>query len=130
MAKLTLPFFGSVAAGGELTLVSQLLNFPYTISLLTASFALGTNRTLQLRFFLSRDDEAPATGKPTGTDLLSIHGQVPYLVGDDERKSFPHEIEVPESGTRLKVYGLNADTFPHTIDSQIVIDTSPILSKD
>lgn len=125
MAKLTLPFFGSVPAGGELTLVSQFLSFPYLISELIASFALGTNRTLQLRFVLSRDDEAPATGIPTGTDLLSIHGQVPYLVGDDERKSFPHEIQVPESGTYLKVYGNNTDAFEHTIDSQIIIDTEP-----
>ncbi len=124
MARLTLPFFGSVAAGGELTLVSSALIFPYTISLLTASFALGTNRTLQLRFFMSKDPTAPAAGMPTGLDLLSIYGQVPYLVGDDERKEFPHEIQVPESGTYLKVYAFNTDTFPHTIDAQIVIDTS------
>lgn len=124
MSRLTLPFFGSVPAGGELTLVSQFLNFPYTIQELIASFALGTDRTLQLRFFLSRDNEAPAAGRPTGNDLLNIHGQVPYLVGDDERKSFPHEIQVSDFGTYLKVYGNNTDVFPHTIDAQIVIDSS------
>lgn len=123
MPKLTLPFAGSVAAGGELTLVSKFLNFPYTIRSLHSSFALGTDRTLQLRFFLSRDPEAPATGLPTGDDLLSIYGQVPYLVGDDERKEFPHEIEVPDSGTYLKVYGNNTDTFAHTLDAHIIIDS-------
>jgi len=123
MAKLTLPFFGSVAAGGELTLVSKFLNFPYTISQLIASFALGTNRTLQLRFFLSRDTEAPATGMPTGDDLLSIYGQVPYLVGDDEHKEFPHEIRVLESGSYLKVHGLNSDAYAHILDAQIIIDS-------
>lgn len=123
MARLTLPFFGSVAAGGELTLVSKALIFPYTISLLTASFALGTDRTLQVRFIMSKDPTAPAAGLPTGLDLLSIYGQVPYLVGDDERKEFPHEIQIPESGTFLKVYGYNSDAFPHTLDAQIVIDT-------
>ena len=126
MAKLTLPFFGSVAAGGELTLVSQFLSFPYTISQLIASFALGTNRTLQLKFFVSRGPEAPATGEPSGTDLLNIHGQVPYLVGDDEQKSFPHEIHVPESGSYLKVHGINSDVFPHTLDAQIIIDSTPL----
>lgn len=123
MAKVTLPFFGSVAAGGELTLVSERLNFPYTIRRIISSFALGTNRTLQLRFFLSRDNTAPATGKPTGEDLLSIYGQVPYLVGDDEHKEFPHEIEVRRAGSYLKVYGSNSDSFAHTIDAQIVIET-------
>lgn len=125
MAKLTLPFFGSVAAGGELTLVSQALLFPYTILQLTASFALGTNRTLQVRFFICRADEAPAAGMPSGTDLLGIHGQVPYLVGDDELKSFPHEIDVPESGSFIKVYALNADAFVHTLDAQVVLESNP-----
>ncbi|GAI99935.1 unnamed protein product [marine sediment metagenome] len=102
-------------------MVSRALIFPYTISLLVASFALGTDRTLQLRFFMSKDPTAPAAGMPTGLDLLNIYGQVPYLVGDDERKEFPHEIEVPDSGTFLKVYGNNTDAFIHTIDAQIVI---------
>lgn len=123
MAKVTLPFFGSVAAGGELTLVSQRLNFPYTIQTLIASFALGTNRTLQLRYVLSYDDSAPAAGRPTGQDLLSIYGQVPYLVGDDERKEFPHEIQVRRAGTYLKVHGINSDAFAHTLDAQVVIDS-------
>ena len=124
MAKVTLPFFGSVAAGGELTLVSQRLNFIYTIRTLIASFALGTNRTLQLRYFLSYDDSAPAAGRPVGSDLLRIYGQIPYLVGDDEHKEFPHEILVRRAGTYLKVYGNNTDTFDHTLDAQIVIDSS------
>ncbi|MBA7609567.1 hypothetical protein ES703_16758 [subsurface metagenome] len=123
MSKVTLPFFGSVAAGGELTLVSQRLNFTYTIHSLIASFALGCDRTLQLRFFLSYEDSAPAAGLPTGEDLLSIYGQVPYLVGDDERKEFPHEIQVRRAGTHLKVYGNNSDSFAHTLDAQIVIES-------
>ncbi|MBA7581721.1 hypothetical protein ES708_23632 [subsurface metagenome] len=126
MAKVTLPFFGSVAAGGELTLVSQRLNFTYTIRTLIASFALGCDRTLQLRYFLSYDDLAPAAGMPVGEDLLSIYGQVPYLVGDDERKEFPHEIPVRRAGTHIKVYAINIDAFAHTIDAQVVIDSSPI----
>ncbi|GAI59868.1 unnamed protein product [marine sediment metagenome] len=123
MAKVTLPFFGSVAAEGELTLVSQRLNFPYTIQALIASFALGTDRTLQLHYYLSYEDSAPAAGLPTGEDLLSIYGQVPYLVGDDERKEFPHEIPVRRAGTYLKVYGYNTDTFAHTLDAQVVIES-------
>ena len=125
MAKVTLPFAGTVAAGGELTLVSQRLNFTYTIQTLIASFALGTDRTLQLRYFLSYEDSAPAAGMPVGEDLLSIYGQVPYLVGDDEHKEFPHEIPVRRAGTYLKVYGRNTDTFEHTLDAQIVIDSGP-----
>ena len=104
-------------------MVSQRLNFAFTIRTLIASFALGCDRTLQLRYYLSYENSAPATGRPTGEDLLSIYGQVPYLVGDDERKEFPHEIKVPRAGSYIKVYGSNSDAFEHTLDAQVVIET-------
>ncbi len=90
---------------------------------LHASFALGCDRTTQIHFFLSPDDSTPASGQPTGTDLLLQYAQAPYLVGDDEAKIFPHEVPVLERGTYLKVYGNNTDVFAHTIDAQIVIDS-------
>ncbi len=130
MSLLTLPFAGTVPAGGELTLVSQHLKFPYTIKSLHSSFALGNDRTTQIRFFRSPDDSTPATGQPSGTDLLLQHGQVPYLVGDDEQKTFPHEFPVLERGSFLKVHAINSDAFPHFVDSQIIIDTTTIEIED
>ncbi|GAH66960.1 unnamed protein product, partial [marine sediment metagenome] len=50
-------------------------------------------------------------------------GQVPYLVGDDERKEFPHEIKIRRAGTYIKVYGNNTDAFAHTLDAQVVIES-------
>lgn len=111
-----------MSAGGELTLVSKRLTFPYKILILTTSFALGSNRTLQVHFFKSNDPTAPATGQPTGLDLLSLYGEDSYLVGDDEQKSFPHEIDVPERGSYIKIYGNNTDSFDHILDAQVVID--------
>lgn len=117
-----MPFNGSVSAGGELTLVSKRLTFAYTIRRLITSFALGTNRTLQVRFYKSLDPSAPSSGKPTGLDLLSLYGEDSYLVGDDELKNFPHEIDVSEQGTYIKVYGNNTDSFDHTLDAQVIIE--------
>lgn len=120
--RVTLPFNGSAAAGGEQTLVSKRLNFPYRIVEIRASFPLGTERTLQLSFFVSRDAEDPSSGKPTGLDILSPYGQTSYLVGDDEQKNLPSDFPVPWSSSYLKVYGLNSDTFIHTIDAHIIIE--------
>lgn len=125
MALLTLAFAGTVSSGGELTLSSKLLNFPFMIRTLHSSFALGNDRTTQIRFFLSPDKSTPTTGHPSGQDLLLAYSQVPYLTGDDEYKTFPHEIPVRESGSFLKVHANNTDTFDHTIDAQIIIDTDP-----
>lgn len=129
MSLLTLPFAGTVAAGGELTLVSKVLRFPYTIRSLHTSFALGTDRTLQVHFFRSPDSSTPTSGQPSGHDLLTPYGQVSYLVGDDEQKVFPHEIPVLERNTFLKVYAKNTDVFDHTVDAQIIIDTTAISTE-
>lgn len=125
MSLLTLAFAGTVAAGGELTLSTKLLNFPFMIRSLHSSFALGCDRTTQIRFFLSPDGSTPTTGKPSGQDLLLAYSQVPYLIGDDEQKSIPHEVQVRTSGHYLKVYAYNTDVYSHTIDCQIIIDTNP-----
>jgi len=122
MPQVTLSFNGTVSAGSELTLVSKRLSFSYWIRKLTTSFALGTDRTLQVSFFKSSDPTAPSTGKPTGVNLLSFYGEDSYVVGDDEKKELPHEIEVPESGSYIKIYGNNTDTFDHTLDAQVVIE--------
>jgi len=122
MPQVTLPFNGMVSAGGELTLVSKRLTFPYLVKRLVTSFALGANRTLQVKFFVSLDKSAPATGQPTGLDLLSLYGEDSYLTGDDEQKDFPHEIKVPEAGSYVKIYGNNTDSFDHTLDAQVIIE--------
>ena len=122
MPKVTLPFNGTVSANGELTLVSKRLTFDYWIRKLIVSFALGTNRTLQVKFFKSNDPSAPSSGEPTGIDLLSMYGEDSHLVGDDERKEFPHEIQVSERGSYIKIYGNNTDSFDHVLDAQVIIE--------
>ena len=122
MAEVTLPFNGSVSAGSQLTLVSKRLNFPFTVKKLIASFALGTDRTLEISYFLSRDNSAPTTTKPSGLNLLSLYGEDTFLTGDDDKKEFPHSVDMPESGSYIKVHANNTDTFTHTIDAQVIIE--------
>ncbi len=121
MGQVTLAFNGIVAANGELTLVSKRLSFPFTVKRLIASFALGTDRTTQIRFFISLDNSAPSSGFPTGQNLLEPYGQVDYLVGDDERKDVPHEAVEPEAGAFVKVHALNTDPFDHSVDALVII---------
>ncbi len=127
MGQVTIAFNGTVTANDELTLVSKRLNFPYTVKRLISSFALGTDRTTRIRFFTSLDDEAPFSGLPVGRNLLLPYGQVDYLVGDDEQKDVPHEALQSESGSHVKVHAENLDTFDHSVDVLVVIETlSPV----
>ena len=122
MSLATLPFNGSVAAGGETILVSKRLTSPFVLKEIAASFALGQDRTTQLRFFLSIDKETPASGFPSGLDILSLHGEDGFIVGDDERKILPFGLIQAVAGSYLKIYAINTDGFTHTIDAHMVID--------
>jgi len=119
---VTIPFLGTVAAGGELTLSSRRLTFPFRTKKLRVFFPLNTNRTTRVSFFLSPDDTCPTTGKPTGQNLFSPYSNIDYFVGDDELKEVEHVVEVKERGMFLKVYTLNTDSFPHTVDAQVMVE--------
>lgn len=118
---LTVSFFGTVAAGVEATLVSKAISRSFRLSRVRAHFPLGTDKTLQLEFFISPDDAAPASGKPTGFNVLEQTGQVSYIVGDDGPVIFDSDAYASTSPAWVKVYANNTDAFAHTIDVQVRI---------
>jgi len=123
MARLTtIAFHSTVAPQANKTLVSKRITERFRVKRIRASFALNTNRTLKLYFFISYDKEAPTTEKPAGINILAQLGQVDYLVGDDESKDFPIEIQEFRRGAYIKVYAENTDTYTHTIDALITVE--------
>lgn len=123
-------FSGSVAALSRATLVSKFINYPYRVVQFSASFALGTNRTLRLSPLIDRDASAPTTLPIMGTNLLAQTGEVEFIVGDDERKVMTLGVEQIGRGTFLKVHANNLDTFDHTIDAQITIEILELEEKE
>lgn len=121
----SLPFFDTVAAGSNKTLVSKIITTPFTVVRINASFALGTNRLMQLYFFVSPDDEAPTTAPPNGYSLLSVLGQVSYLTGDNEQKEMHHNAIISDINVFLKIYAVNSDGFDHTVDASFTIFQTP-----
>lgn len=117
----TIPFFGTVAANSKATLVSKLITVPFELQRVKVSFALNTNRTLRVEFFISPDRSVPTDKPLTGLSVLSELGQVDYLVGDDDSKEVPVKMDVLTSNMYIKVYADNRDSYPHTIDAQVFI---------
>lgn len=118
----TVSFFGLCGAGASKVLVSKHIGHPYMLKHISARFAQGCNNLLSIRFFKSSDKNAPAAAAPSGISVLREYGQVDYVVGNDDTKELDHELKVAESGSFLKVYAVNADTFDHSIDVQMTIE--------
>ena len=121
----TVSFFGTASANSDSTLVCERISSPYEVQSISAHFALNTNRTLQLSFFISPDDNAPASGKPGGFNLLAEYGQVDYVTGDDDTKRLQNVASSQTSPSWIKVYAHNTDSFDHTIEVQITIKILP-----
>jgi hypothetical protein len=120
--RQTLPFFGTVAASGEQTLVSKRINNPFQIRNIKIYFDLGSELMVQNKIFSSGDTNDPAAGEPAGNNLFATLGQVDYIVGDGGWIEIRHEPVILESGTFLKVYAKNTDTFDHYVLVLIEID--------
>lgn len=116
-----IPFNGTCSANSEKTLVSPRIQTPFRIKRIIAAFKYGTNDEMPLRFYVSSDDQAPETGKPSGLSILQDYGQVDFLIGSWEQKIIDHEVDYEESGSFIKVYADNKDDFDHTIDVIIMI---------
>ena len=125
---ITCNFLAIVPAGSERSYTSYRINAPIRTKEIAVSFALNTNRTLQVGFFISDDDETP-NGKPGGFNLLSNFGPADYLVGDDDRKVLRHEVDLPNRGHYLKIYAKNTDGVSHTLDAQFTVELFPDGSK-
>jgi len=121
----TIPFFSTVAASATAVLISKRINVPFKVKAVRVSFPLNMNRTVQFSFFVSDDNDTINTARPTGANIFAQLGQVEYLVGDDETKELPVELEVEQAGKYIKLMVVNADTFEHTIDAQMIVELLP-----
>jgi len=121
---VTIPFFATVPLDSSRTYVSKRISTPFITKSFRVAFALNTNRTLQVSFYLSPDDQTP-NGIPNGISVFSPLGQVDYLAGDDEQKVLQHQIVAPSSGMFVKILAVNTDGNNHTLDAQVTIELLP-----
>lgn len=119
--KVAIPFHGTVAANSSVTLVSKVIRYPFRLQGARFHFALGTNRTLRLKLYISPDDSAPTSEPLTGYNVMDPAGQVDYVVGDDEAVDMPHNLELWTSDRRIKIFAENTDSWEHTVSGYVFV---------
>ena len=118
----TLLFQGSVAAGSSSSLVSGQVAYPFAIDDVLVNWVLGTQRTLSLELIWDTSVNAPATGRPSGNNVIGGLGNSRGMVGDAYPTLYPVYHVVDVAGAFLKVFGTNSDaTYAHTVDVMVRI---------
>lgn len=118
----TVSFAGTCVARSEKVLVSAPMMRAFRLRRIHIQFATGTQNLMALRFFVSADEEAPASGKPSGMSLLQDYGQVDYVRGEGCSLTLAHVVEAKEGGMWLKVHADNTDYYDHAIDVQMELE--------
>lgn len=117
-----LSFVGTCSARSELTLVSQRITRAFRVRRIMARFPTGCQNLMSLAFFLSGDDEAPSSGRPTGISVLQDLGQVDYVRGEGVLLTLDHTVEMAAEGSYLKVYADNQDYYEHAVDVLVQVE--------
>lgn len=118
----TVSFNDSCAARSTVVLCTPKITHPYRVRSIHCRFPVGCINAVKLRFYVSADDDVPASGAPNGMSMLMEYGQVDYVVGDGDSKNMEHDVKVAESNTWLKVFAENSDYFAHQVDVQMRIE--------
>lgn len=122
--RQTLPFYdGAVAANTKMSLVTGALHFAYVIREIEIGFALNSQRLLQVKVFVSQDNQTPTGREPAGTNIVPAYAQNDYFVGDDATIRFPVDFLVSDRPSYIKVYAYNTDiVHTHTLDVKVIIE--------
>ena len=118
----TIPFADTVTASSEKTVSSKRIPFPFMFKKVNVFFEPGSELDVQIKVFVSSDDNCPATGEPSGTSIFIEYGQVDYLRGDAGWVAAEDERKVLEAGMYIKMYAKNNDTFDHYLTAVVEIE--------
>lgn len=125
---VTIPFHFDVSFSDTVIECSKRVTSAFRTREVVGSFALGSDRTVRLRYYVASDNLETAAALVGATNLLAFAGQVDYMIGDDETKRYPVEVEFPTRGLYVKISGENTDSVNHTVDAAVVLellDTDP-----
>ena len=112
----TVLFQGSVAASSVGYWASSRIPYAFVIDTVLVSWVIGTQRTLQIYILTAGDNNLPASGIPSGTNVIGGLGNSRYLVGDTQATEYPVYARVDTPGSFIKIYANNTDASAHTVD--------------
>lgn len=119
--KHSIPLHGTCTASLTKVLSSNLIQFPFMTKKIRVAFALGCQRLMQIKVFVSIDARNPVSGEPDGVSILGLLSSYDYVVGDDNVVELEDE-QIFDGGRYIKVYANNSDPVNHTIDCIVTIE--------
>lgn len=119
---ISIPFKGDVGIRGEQTVVSGYLRGPIRVVGIDVWLPAKTEMGVWVKCFLDNDGVAPASGEPSGLNVLEEFGNVSYLTGNAVQWSLKHETGWQKGGGFVKMYGIGKDGFEHQYFAVVTVE--------
>jgi len=117
-----IPFEGTVAAGGYLTLVSGYIPHKYRVIRAKMFFTNVAANLVRHRWYVSRTTMAPATEWPNDTNLYGRLSPTATFIGQSLIRQVTTNVEVLEEGTYLKLATFNGLGVAYQANGSITIE--------
>lgn len=117
-----IPFFGTVAAGLFLTLVSGMVTDPFRITRLKMIFDEKSNNLIQHSWWTARDGQGSTTGNPSGDRLGARESPTGVYVGRGIIRVVDVNLEFPEGRRYIKMHTFNGLGVAYIINGSCTIE--------
>lgn len=117
-----LPFSGTVAAGGTLTLVSGMITYFFRIKRVKMIITDDANNLITHQWFVSSDPSVADPLAPSGTDIFMGQGAVATFTGKAIIRNVDCNIEVRQRSTYLKLFVVSTSPYAYFVNGTMTVE--------
>lgn len=120
--RVEVPFSGTVAALGYLTLVSGMITYPFRIVKAKMFFTDDAFNLVEMRWFISRSSNAPTGDFPTDDNVFGRESPTAGFIGRGIVRVVDCDIEVPGGMVHLKLSAYNGNAAAYYLNGSITLE--------
>lgn len=116
-----IPFNGTIPAGGQNALLSNMIAYPFRILQTKMTFDRNARNLIQYIWLLSPDTDASTTAVSSGTNIFGKDTTLGIFIGETIEKILNSSIEVLERNMYIKLHIINGLAVPYNVSCSMII---------
>lgn len=116
-----IPFSGLVGAGAQLTLVSNMITYPFRILQCKMVFDRNARNLVHHYWLYAGDREGSTTGVPSGDNIYQKETPLGYFLGESLVRTVNSAIDILEVRRFIKLHTVNGLAVGYYINASITI---------
>ena len=116
-----IPFNRSIPAGGQDTLLSNMIGYPFRILQTKMTFDRNARNLVQFIWLLSTDTATSTVGIPSGDNVFSKYTTLGIFIGESIVKILNSAIDVDSRNMYIKLHVINGLGVAYNVSCSMII---------